>query len=539
MTQTQNSARPQPDAGLPPEVRERIDVEARGAGLRQKPTVDAIRRRRAQISIVAVVVVVGLLLVTVFASGIGPDENIVLSPNVLRLGLLALAVGFTVYAIEKELHLRRLSRLLADELAINTALSHSLDQYSALVAAGQVVNSVLDLDEVLDVILENALDMLEGSRGSVMLLEGTDELRAVAVRGNDRAKGAAVKVGESVSGQVARTREALVLSGKVDQEQFPGHERDGTAPTTSVCAPLEHRGELLGVINVSRESNDDYDEYALQTLRLFAEPAAAAIANGRLYEAERAHVVELLELDRMKSEFMASMGHELRTPLTSIRGAVAASRRPVLGDEERAHLLDVVDRQAERLHGMVEEMLTSADQRTPGIMPLLRPVDLAALVRLVALDSQVAGRPVQVDGPRRCDVRGDPEALRRIVGNLIENAFKYGAEPVRILISADDSGALLSVEDQGPGVPASERDKIFERYYRANRSDSTPGHGLGLPIVRGLATACGGEVWVDDATNGGAAFRVSLPVRSETDDESSRTSRPSQEEAPWAASQRS
>lgn len=520
-------------AALPQDVQERINEEARGAGLRHEPTMAAIRRRRFQISSVAVLVVIGLLVVTALASGVGPDEDIVLSPTVLRFGLLALAIGFLVYAVEKELHLRRLGRLLADEFAINTALSHSLDQYSALVAAGQVVNSVLELEDVLDVILENALDMLEGTRGSVMLLEGTDELRAVAVRGNDRAKGAAVKLGESISGHVARTREAVVLSGDVDGERFPGKPTSEQAPTSAVCAPLEHRGELLGVINVSRDSSD-YDEYDLQTLRLFAEPAAAAIANGRLYEAERAHVAELLELDRMKTEFMASMGHELRTPLTSIRGAVAASRRPVLADEERGHLLEVVDRQAERLHAMVEEMLTSADQRTPGVMPMLRPIDLAALVRLVALDSQVAGRPVEVDAPPRCDVRGDPESIRRIVGNLIENAFKYGEPPVRIVVGCHDDAVVLSVEDGGRGVPESEREKIFERYYRANRSDSTPGHGLGLPIVRGLVTACGGTVWVEDATNGGAAFRVTLPVRSEVDEPA-----PNREEPAWAASQKS
>ncbi|MCZ7529248.1 MAG: GAF domain-containing sensor histidine kinase [Acidimicrobiia bacterium] len=342
-----------------------------------------------------------------------------------------------------------------------------------------------------------------------------------------------MKLGESISGHVARTREAVVLSGDVDGERFPGKPTSEQAPTSAVCAPLEHRGELLGVINVSRDSSD-YDEYDLQTLRLFAEPAAAAIANGRLYEAERAHVAELLELDRMKTEFMASMGHELRTPLTSIRGAVAASRRPVLADEERGHLLEVVDRQAERLHAMVEEMLTSADQRTPGVMPMLRPIDLAALVRLVALDSQVAGRPVEVDAPPRCDVRGDPESIRRIVGNLIENAFKYGEPP-----SGSWWGATTT--------PWSCRSKTAAAAFpnpNGRRSSSATTGQIGQtarpvtawvsPIVRGLVTACGGTVWVEDATNGGAAFRVTLPVRSEVDEPA-----PNREEPAWAASQKS
>ncbi len=516
-------------------VRGEIRREARIAGLHREPSLGAIKSRRVQLSLVAFGVVVALLLVTTFASGWGPDSDIVVSPTVLRIGLIALAIGFTIYAIEKELHLRKLARLLEDEFAINTALSQSLHQYSALVAASRVVNSVLELEDVLDVILENALDMLDGDRGSIMLLEGSDELRAVAVQGHEGAKGAVVKVGESISGQVARTREPLILFGAADENRFPGlHKRD-SAPWSAMCVPLENRGELLGVLNVSRSEGGEYEEYDLQTLRLFGEPAAAAIANARLYESERAHVAELLEIDRMKSEFMASMGHELRTPLTSIRGAVAASRRPVLSDEERGHLLDVVDRQAQRLHYMVEEMLTSSKQRTPGVMPMMRPVDLAALVRLVALDSQVAGRPVAVEAPKSCEVRGDPESLRRIVGNLIENAFKYGALPVRLTIEQDGSQVLLSVLDAGPGVPPEEREKIFERYYRADRTDSRPGHGLGLPIVRGLVTACGGTVWVDEGPEGGAAFRVALPVRSEHD-RAAEPAPPDVEEQAWAAS---
>jgi signal transduction histidine kinase len=147
-------------------------------------------------------------------------------------------------------------------------------------------------------------------------------------------------------------------------------------------------------------------------------------------------------------------------------------------------------------------------------MPILRRIDLAALVRLVALDSQVAGRPVEVRAPQRCETRADPESMRRIVGNLIENAHKYGTAPVRVTLEPAGDKVLLSVIDHGSGVAPAEREKIFERFYRSERTaTSRPGIGLGLPIVRGLVEAAGGTVWVEDAPGAGAAFRVALKVR--------------------------
>ncbi|MCZ7527459.1 MAG: HAMP domain-containing histidine kinase [Acidimicrobiia bacterium] len=220
----------------------------------------------------------------------------------------------------------------------------------------------------------------------------------------------------------------------------------------------------------------------------------------------------------MKTQFVASVSHELRTPLTSIRGAVTASRR--CGDQaQRDELLDVIERQAHRLSMMVEEMLTSARIERESKVPLLRRLDLAALVRLVALDSQVAGRPVTVRAPDRCEVRADPEALRRIVGNLIENAHKYGEAPIRVSLEQSGDQVVLSVVDSGPGVPASERQQIFERFFRAERTKNQPGLGLGLPIVRGLVDALGGRVWVEDAPGGGAAFRVALRARATEEEE--------------------
>jgi signal transduction histidine kinase len=112
-------------------------------------------------------------------------------------------------------------------------------------------------------------------------------------------------------------------------------------------------------------------------------------------------------------------------------------------------------------------------------------------------------------------VRADPEAVRRIVGNLIENAHKYGAAPVRISVQPADEQVVLSVVDSGNGVPPEVREKIFERFYRVDPNGTKPGMGLGLAIVRGLVESCGGSVWVEDAPNGGAAFRVALRTGAE------------------------
>lgn len=499
-------------------IRDRIRREARIAGLRdyQRPSLEAVERRRLQLWGVALLVLLILAVALVAASAVEIDTGSV-SPTTVRYSLVGLAVGFCAYVVEKEIHLHRLSRLLFDERVLNSALSNRIQQLQSLAEASRAVNSVLDLGEVLDVILARALDMLEGAEGSIMLLEG-EELRVVATRGSDLALGARVRLGESIAGRVARTREPLVLSGEADSRRFPGHQPRHRPVHSAMVVPLVNRGELLGVLNVNAAPGRDFDEYDLHLLSLFAEPVAAAITNARLFEAERQHVANLLELDRMKTQFVASVSHELRTPLTSIRGAVTASRR--CGDQaQRDELLDVIERQAHRLSMMVEEMLTSARIERESKVPLLRRLDLAALVRLVALDSQVAGRPVTVRAPDRCEVRADPEALRRIVGNLIENAHKYGEAPIRVSLEQSGDQVVLSVVDSGPGVPASERQQIFERFFRAERTKNQPGLGLGLPIVRGLVDALGGRVWVEDAPGGGAAFRVALRARATEEEE--------------------
>jgi two-component system sensor histidine kinase KdpD len=483
------------------EIWERIRREARVAGLRdaRTPSLEAVERRRMQLWILTAVLVVALSSGAVVLSMWPRRAPDLASPAVLRLGIVLLSLAFCAYAIEKELHLRRLTRLLTDEQVLNAALANRLREVSLLLEVGKAMNSVLDLDAVLGVILRGSLRLLGASAGALSLVEG-EELVAVAAVGGGVVPGHRLRLGEGTAGTVALTRQPLLAEGA-----------DGAG--TELCVPLLHRGELLGVLAVRSERSGSFGEYDLRALATLAEQAAAAIANARLYQAERRHVAELLELDRMKSEFVALVTHELRTPLTTILAAAETARRPAVREQGATdELFGIIAEQSKRLAGMVEDLLAAARVERKEGAPTLEEIDLAALARLAVRDLGIAGRPVELEAPEHAPVVGDALLLRRILDNLLDNAHKYGAPPVRLVVEPRGERILLSVLDAGPGVPEEARERIFERFARLDEHRSKPGLGLGLPIVRGLAEACGGRVWVEEAPGGGAAFRVDLPA---------------------------
>lgn len=497
-----------------PPVEDRIRKEARVVGLRglQMPSLEAVERRRLQLWIVTafllVSIAVGAALLSLWPNT--PVHSIV-TPSVLRAAVVLVSIAFCAYAIEKEMHLRRLSHMLVDERVLTSALQNRLHEVSLLLDAGKAMNSVLELPSVLDSILRSAIELLDGRSGSIMLREG-DELVSSCVRGNDGARGRHIPIGEGLAGQVAFTREPLLIAGDADPFRFPGHEDRDQTVDSAMSVPLENRGELLGVLNVNAEAARDFSEYDLRALALFAEQAAGAIANAHLYETEREHVAELLEVDRMKSEFIALVSHELRTPITTILAASETAQRPGL-ENKRGELDSMIERQTRRLAGMVEQLLTAAKLESRIEVAELQPVDLATIVRVAAADADVAGRTVNVQAPASAVVLGDADSLRRVVDNLIDNAFKYGTPPVDVIVDGHGSEISLSVLDHGPGIDVEDRDRIFERFQRLEGAENAPGLGLGLSIVRGLMEACDGQIEVEDAPGGGAAIRLSFPLR--------------------------
>ena len=273
---------------------------------------------------------------------------------------------------------------------------------------------------------------------------------------------------------------------------------------------------------------------ALQTaeeaeeLRLAAEQSAerartVAAEHARLAEAEHALVERLQENDRLKDELLAAVSHELRTPLAGMLGALAtlSAREAQLSDPQRQELIGMAVRQGDRLKLQIEQLLLAARLERGGHEQGERPVvDAAAVTRdaVTAARAAYPARQVVLEAGEVLPVRAVPEAIRQVLGNLLDNAAKHAPDRAPIRVQARRVGALavLAVEDSGPGVPPAERERIFERFTQLDSGATrlASGVGLGLYIARQLANAQGGELLLaDPAPPGeGARFELRLPM---------------------------
>ncbi|MEQ9399419.1 MAG: HAMP domain-containing sensor histidine kinase [Longimicrobiales bacterium] len=229
------------------------------------------------------------------------------------------------------------------------------------------------------------------------------------------------------------------------------------------------------------------------------------------------------QLARLREDFVSSVSHELRTPLTQIRMLAELLEDDKLRTpEERARSMRIIRREAQRLTMLVENILQFARTRASGPLPppASHPVDVEPVVReAVALMEATAAQDdtrIEVDIEGQPRIQGLREGLRRIVGNLLDNALKYGpaGQTVRVRVASHGHQVRVEVTDQGPGIPAAERTSIWEPYRRLPRDVEArrPGSGMGLAVVRELVDASGGSVAVEAAPGGGARFIVHLPA---------------------------
>jgi signal transduction histidine kinase len=226
------------------------------------------------------------------------------------------------------------------------------------------------------------------------------------------------------------------------------------------------------------------------------------------------------QLVRLRSDFVSGVSHELRTPLTQIRMfAETLLLDRVRSPEERKRSLQIIDQEARRLAHLVENVLLfSRGER--GVLEVFIDEQDASVVIDETIEQFLpiaASRNVEIatDVPVPLPVRVDPDAWKQVLLNLLENAIKYGPAGQTVLVSASahDGVFRMSVDDEGPGVPAEERDAIWKKFVRLERDRGThmAGTGIGLAVVHDIVTLHGGRCWVEDAPNRGSRFVVEVP----------------------------
>ncbi|MEA3077606.1 MAG: two-component system, OmpR family, sensor histidine kinase KdpD [Actinomycetota bacterium] len=366
------------------------------------------------------------------------------------------------------------------------------------------IGPALELKGVLQTVLAGMRSLVDFKGGSIQLVDD----RGVYIAATDpevsaEILAARVPVGTGLSGRVISTGTTVYSPDlRHDDRVDPKLAAKGSNARihSYLAVPLVVMGSTIGAMQVDSDAVDAFDDDDVAVMEGLATQVAGAIESARRRE-------EILELERMKADFIARISHELRTPLTVMGGFTDTllTLRDSLSDDQQEEVLQRIKTSVTRLQMLIEEILTvtSLDAGMTRVEP--EDIDLCALLNDARHLSIDASRVV-VDCAEGTTLVSDPVILRHVVNQLIDNALKYGGDAVVSGTRDDDGRLVLTVRDHGPGVADADRARIFQRFFRGNHTGA--GMGLGLPVVRQLAASLDAVVDVDDAPGGGARFTL-------------------------------
>ena len=448
------------------------------------------------------------------------------------------AIKKKTYPQATELHqlkeeLRRVSQKLESR---EGELAEALEQQTATSEILRVIaSSPTDIQPVLDAVVESAARLCNATDGLIAWVDGDVLIPGVAKYGSMPVPEARRLSYGTPVGRAIIDRETVHvhdLKSEVETE-FP-HSKPRQAISgvrTLLATPLLPKGRPFGAIVIRREEVRPFSAEQIELLRTFADQAVIAIDNVWLFQEiqEKSRELEtanerLKELDRLKSDFVSNVSHELRTPLTAIKGAVDLLLREVPGhlNESQTHYLTRVRSNTQQLAGLINDLLDLAKIEEGKVELKGVRVSVGGLVHEV----METVKPLATEKPVLLEVKlpepsvlvwADRDKVTQVLMNLISNAIKFTPSDGRVSIStADDreGWVRVSIRDTGPGIPASEQEKIFEKFYQVTQDGGlkTKGTGLGLAICKALVELQGGKIWVESKEGCGSTFSFTLPV---------------------------
>jgi signal transduction histidine kinase len=407
-----------------------------------------------------------------------------------------------------------------------SAIQRERGELATLFEVSQLVNSTLQLEQLLEIVIDRAIAVTGAERGFLMLRDEASRQLHFAVARNMRRQDieeSSFQVSRSIVNRVAETAEPILTDNASEDPRFADSVSIATYVLRSIlCVPLQVKNRSVGVLYVdNRVRIGLFTPEDLDLLTAFANQAAVAIENARLFE----HVCIL---DRLKGDFLESVSHELRSPLTSLNAGLDLIEEPV--KEMDAALWQLVYDSASRLTRIVERLTRFAEIEQDG----QAWISTEEANRMVPLRELLA-EAIEMHRPR-ADQRGlvlnlviegeivslgVPRGVIRALSEILSNAVAYTEKGV-VFVTARRSGRemLISVADTGIGIPADEMPYIFDKLFRGRKVralEKTKGLGLGLAVARWVVRTVGGRLWAESVEEKGSVFTVALPLTETAD----------------------
>lgn len=439
------------------------------------------------------------------------------------------------FAVQGAIALRQRDLMLALD-SRGTELQGKVDQLVALRELGEAVGSSLDLDEVLDRIVSNAVRLTGTDGGSIMEYdESSDSFHVrAAYRSSanllEQLRAVTIDRESTLVGRTALERKPLEVADLAQAELDPHLDilfRDGWRSVLAV--PLLRGDKMVGVLVIRRRSTGSFPSEMSELLQTFATQSALAIVNARLFRELETKTAELEIASRHKSEFLASMSHELRTPLNAVIGFSEVLLDRMFGEineRQEEYLRDILS-SGRHLLELINDILdlSKVEAGQMVLEPSTFEVGSALEWASTLHRERASAHAITVTSEVAEDVgtiEADERQFRQVVLNLVGNAVKFTPDGGSVSINAYREGTELNVTvtDTGIGVALEDRERIFETFQQGRRgAPKEEGTGLGLTLCRRIVELFGGRMWLESTPGVGSTFGFSVPGLTEQDDD--------------------
>jgi signal transduction histidine kinase len=458
-----------------------------------------------------------------------PIGVIVLGRNIVRpftdrqIELVTTFADQAVIAIENV-------RLFNEVQARTRELARSVDELKALSQVSQAVNSSLDVKTVLSTILAYACELSDAGGGAIYVLDEAKGEFVIAAGHNmsdeliAAVRAAQVRLGDTVVAQCAKRQAAVQVANLAEESSNPLFAiltRSGVRSLLAV--PLLRQDRAIGVLLVRRKQIGTFSPETVNLLQSFASQSALAIYNARLFQEVREKSRQLELASQHKSQFLANMSHELRTPLNAVLGYTELIQDGTYGapTDKMRTVLERVQANGKHLLGLINEVLDLSKIEAGQLKLSIADYSLRDVVQTVVSSAEPLASEKRlafaVELPKDLPTgRGDERRIAQVLLNLVGNAVKFTDKgKVTLAIGRRDGLFEIAVSDTGPGIPAAERERIFEEFHQVDNSSTRKkgGTGLGLTITKRIIELHQGRIWVESEMGNGSTFHVVLPVR--------------------------